>query len=278
MKKGFNNILSAFLLVFLLLGFISPVNEGGEVTVDLCDSEDFRFQDGEVLIYKLYYNLNFIWLSAGEVVFRVKERKDDFHLKATGRTYKSYEWFFKVRDEFNTYVDKNSLLPNTSQRNILEGKHRYYEKVDFDQEKMKATYTSGKTIETAKLKNTDLSGCMHDILSIVYFMRNMDLESFEKDNHFPIKLFMDREEWPLKITYKGVVNKRIRKTGKVPVHLFEPEVIAGDIFKKGDRMKVYVSNDKNRIPLMIESPVSVGSVKAILKGQYGLKNELNYDK
>jgi methylaspartate ammonia-lyase len=40
-------------------------------------------------------------------------------------------------------------------------------------------------------------------------------------------------------------------------------------------MTVYVSNDKNRIPLLIESPVSVGSIKAVLKDYSGLRHELS---
>ncbi|MCY7327202.1 MAG: DUF3108 domain-containing protein, partial [Saprospiraceae bacterium] len=52
---------------------------------------------------------------------------------------------------------------------------------------------------------------------------------------------------------------------------FQPDVIAGNVFKEGEGMSVWVSDDQNRIPLLIESPVSVGSVKMVLKEYWGLK-------
>jgi hypothetical protein len=48
-------------------------------------------------------------------------------------------------------------------------------------------------------------------------------------------------------------------------------VIAGNVFKDDAKMTVWVSDDQNRIPVLIESPVSVGSVKMVLKEYWGLK-------
>ena len=53
------------------------------------------FSAGEELTYKLYYNLNFIWIAAGEVKFKVEDQGDRYKLSATGRTYSSYNWFLK---------------------------------------------------------------------------------------------------------------------------------------------------------------------------------------
>ena len=66
-------------------------------------------------------------------------------------------------------------------------------------------------------------------------------------------------------------NKRIKGQGRFNTHLFSPQLIAGEIFKENDQMKVWVSADQNKIPLMIESPVSVGSVVARLKSYKNLK-------
>src|SRR5690554_4022569 len=59
-----------------------------------CTIKNTAFQSGEELTYKLYYNWNFIWLSAGEVTFKVTELGSQYHLSAVGSTYSSYEWFF----------------------------------------------------------------------------------------------------------------------------------------------------------------------------------------
>lgn len=43
-----------------------------------------------------------------------------------------------------------------------------------------------------------------------------------------------------------------------------PLLVAGDVFKGGENMKVWVSDDEYRIPVMVEAKIIVGSVKGIL--------------
>ena len=238
---------------------------------ELCVMENTTFQHGEEIIYKLYYNWNFVWLSAGEVTFRVKEVGDQYHLSAYGRTYKSYEWFFKVRDYYDTYVDKETLLPQVSVRDVHEGKYTLYDKVTFDKKRNKAISFRGKSKDRAKVTEYEVDPCMHDILSIIYFTRNVDLGDLDKEENIPIKIFMDKETWPLKVRYKGKEVKRVRNRGKFNTIKFVPEVIAGTVFKEDAQMSVWVSDDENKIPLLIESPVSVGSVKVVLKSYKGLR-------
>ncbi|MEM1319060.1 MAG: DUF3108 domain-containing protein [Bacteroidota bacterium] len=252
-----------------------PFEDAPTVNTEPCFMENTAFEVGEQITYKLYYNWNFIWLSAGEVVFTVAEDGSQYHLSAAGRTYKTYEWFFKVRDYYDTYIDKESLLPQLSIRNVHEGKYRLYDKVSFEQEKKKAVSMRGKTKEKTVRSEYNIDECMHDVLSIIYYTRNINFQGYESGQNFPIKIFMDKEVWPLKVHYKGrVPNKKIKGRGRFNTLQFSPEVIAGTVFKKGTEMNVYVSDDQNRIPLMIESPVSVGSVKAVLKNYEGLKHPM----
>jgi len=83
---------------------------------------------------------------------------------------------------------------------------------------------------------------------------------------------MDKEVWPLKVRYKGEeADKKIKGLGRFDTMIFSPEVILGEVFTEQSKMNVWVTNDFNRVPLLIESPVSVGSVKAVLKSYEGLK-------
>ena len=52
---------------------------------------------------------------------------------------------------------------------------------------------------------------------------------------------------------------------------FTPEVIAGEVFPDGAELNVWVTDDGNHLPLIIESPLSVGSAKAVLKSYKGLR-------
>jgi len=54
---------------------------------------------------------------------------------------------------------------------------------------------------------------------------------------------------------------------------FSALLIEGTIFKGGEDLFVWVTDDENRIPVMIEAKIIVGSVKALLSGTEGLRNE-----
>jgi hypothetical protein len=112
--------------------------------VEPCSMYNNAFQPGEEMTYKLYYNWNFVWVAAGEVTFKVNDLGDLYHFSAQGRTYSSYEWFYKVRDRYDTYVDKKTLLPVTSIRDVQEGKYRLYDKITFDQQGKKSSVFAGE--------------------------------------------------------------------------------------------------------------------------------------
>lgn len=280
MKKIIKKIALFSLLIFGLSAFtIEEVNTNTPqtaVNIEPCYMENTRFQVGEQLVYKLFYNWNFVWLSAGEVTFNVNEVDGQYHLSAVGRTYSSYEWFFKVRDYYDTYVDKQSLLPTTSIKNVNEGKYKLYNKVEFNQDEHIAVANRGKTADQTKRKEYKVDECMHDVLSVIYYARNIKFDEMETGQSFPIKIFLDKETHALNVKYKGKESrKKIKGYGKFNTIKFSPEVVAGEVFKEDDQMNVWVSDDQNCIPLLIESPVSVGSVKAVLKSHNGLKYDLD---
>lgn len=270
LKIGFFSILLLSVLAFGVPHQAIMLSD--RIEVEPCSMENQVFQAGEEVVYKLYYNWNFVWLSAGEVVFRVDESADQYRLTAEGRTYKSYEWFFKVRDKYETYIDKNTLLPNVSSKDINEGKYTMYSQVVFDQDMGTATNTRGKTKDKLKTKEYAINNCMHDILSVIYFVRNIDFDNNVVGSHVPMEIFMDRKTWPVQINYDGKeANKKIRGQGKMNTIKVSPQLVDSSLFEDGTEMNIWMSDDKNRIPVLIESPVSVGSVKAVLQDYKGLR-------
>jgi len=239
---------------------------------DVCETENNVFQPGEKIVYKLYYNWNFVWIAAGEVTFLVHDLPNLYHVMVRGRTYESYEWFYKVRDNYESYLDKKTLLPAIHIKDINEGGYTRYDRTTFYQDEDRAVSARGRTRDDLGEKEIGLEGCMHDLISIVYYARNLQYEDMSTGDEIPIKILMDQEIHPLSIKYLGPhENKKIKGVGRFNTQKFSPQLIAGEVFKEGDEMKIYVSNDRNKIPVLIESPVSVGSVKAVLKSYEGLK-------
>lgn len=272
-----NNIRTTLLSFSLLFTMSLSAQMAPDVNLDdNCGGiENHAFQGGEKLIYKLYYNWKFVWIPAGEVTFDVIENENDFEVFVTGRTYDSYNSFFEVDDRFYSRMDKETLLPTDFLRDIKEGSYLKYDSISFDQKSHNANTYHGRTKETATIEEWDLGECMQDMVSILYHVRNFDFESKKKGHKFPVKIFFDKEIFDLDVEYKGIKNKKkIKDLGKFDTYEFSPEVVAGEVFDEDTRMKIWVSKDGNKIPLQIESPVSIGSVKAVLKSYEGLKYPL----
>ncbi len=268
-----------FLIPFLGAKYVTSSHSQNTKNVydlDLCSIENETFNGGEELVYKLYYNWKFVWIPAGEVKFKIEESDTVYDISAVGKTYSSYDNFFKVRDYFYSTVDKETMLPISFKREIEEGNYRLFDSISFDQKNQTALAIHGKSKETATETEFEMGGCMQDMLSLLFYIRNVDYSDVPKGSQIPLKLFFDKEIFPLKLEYGGKEKKKkIKGLGKFRTLKFIPEVVAGEVFDEDTKMKIWVSDDQNKIPLLIESPVSVGSVKAVLKSHKGLKHKFD---
>lgn len=245
------------------------------VLPDICDTDNTAFQAGEKIVYKLYYNWNFVWIPAGEVTFQVNDLNKQYHITVRGKTYPSYEWFYAVDDKYESYLDKKTLLPVIHIKDVHEGGYTRFDRTIFDQSNRKAVSSRGANRNDLKDKHMDLTGCMHDLISIVYYARNLDPNAMQLNDEIPIEILMDQEIHPLSLKYLGRSERqKVKGVGYFDTHIFSPQLIAGEVFKEDDEMKIYVSNDKNKLPVLIESPVSVGSVQAVLKSYKGLRFDM----
>ncbi|MEO1258105.1 MAG: DUF3108 domain-containing protein [Bacteroidota bacterium] len=273
-------ILNCLLLVGSIINSAQPEHvskEKNSVNTDPCIVENTAFQSGEYLTYKIFYNWNFIWLPAGEIHFEVIDDNDQYHYRVVGKTYDSYSWLYIVEDYFDSWVKKSDLLPRRSIKSIREGKYRLYDDLTFDQSNRRIYNERGKAIDDIRERhNFEVNSCMHDMVSILYYCRNIDFSESKIGEKLPIKIFADKETWPLSVTYKGKSPaKKIKGKGIYNTLQFSPEVIEGDLFPDDAQVNVWVTDDANKMPLVIESPLSVGSVKAVLKDFKNLRYDLS---
>ncbi len=261
----------SLLISFLLVLSNPTLPKPDTVPYNYCDTPNDSWQGGEEVTYKLYYQLNFIWIAAGEATFKVKDVGDRYFISIDGKTINAFEWFYKVQDHYESVIDKKTLLPLSFSRDVHEGKYQWWDKFFFDQVNHKVSASKGGPDKETKYYDADLSGCMHDLISVIYNVRNVNFDQYDEGAQFDVKVFIE-EEYPLKVELrKKNFETRVRGLGKQKTYLIRPQVVSGHFFKEDTRMDIYISDDGNRIPLMIESPVSVGKVKAVLKEYKGLK-------
>ncbi len=268
-----------FIKIFaLVIGFTLytkplPLNTGNihpeiEPTGEFCGIKNTSFQHGEVVTMKVFYNALGMYVGAGEASFSTTlERfngKAVYHCIGEGNNYSFFDNFFKVRDKYESYIDTATMLPLKFVRNVDEGGHKIYNNVTFNQ-------SSKTVISTNGVFKTNT--CMQDVVSAMYYARNIDYDQYKAGDKIPFDMFLDDEVYHLFLRFMG---KETIKTqyGRFRAIKLKPLLIKGTLFEGGEKMTAWVSDDPNHLLLRVESPVTVGTIKVDMFGYKNLRYPL----
>ena len=179
------------------------------------------------------------------------------------------KWFFNVEDYYQSYIDKQKDVPYRFIRKIDEGGYTKDIQIDFNRD-------TGKALVINKEKNTKdwvtFNRDAQDMVSAFYYLRNkIDASKIEVGHTVDMDMFFDKESYRFRLKFLG--REIIRtKFGKIATLKFRPYVEAGRVFKEKESLTVWVTDDDNKIPLLIKADLAVGSLKATLTEFKGLQN------
>lgn len=225
------------------------------------------FQPGEVLNYRLHYGL----IDAGVATLKVLDSKrkiagrEVIHVVGTGRSKGTFDFFFKVRDRYETYMDEEAMFPWLFIRRVDEGGYKINQDYKFYQHK--------KVVHTQKGQKHKTPANIQDMLSALYYARTLDLTNISKGDIITVPCFVDDEIYPMKIKYAGKATVKLKRK-RYKTLKFHPVVQKGRIFKSQEDLSVYISDDENKIPILAKAKVLVGAIKMELTGYEGLKSPL----
>lgn len=236
------------------------------------------FNPGETVTYGAYYNWHFIWINAGEVVFTAdtitNDRRKDWHLKARGKTFKAYDWLYTVRDTFESHLTYSDFYPQNFRRVINHSKKHSSHQYSFDEEN-ELIYSAIKPREEPFFQDTlQYEKGTFDLLSSAYFFRSFQFSEMKKGQHIKFKILVDNKLEELFFTYLGKQEVKTREKERFRCHKISVSLLEGDFFPKGEHMKIWFTDDKNIMPVIVEAEITVGSVKAVLTGYEKLKYPL----
>ncbi len=239
------------LILFLFLRFVSVHSQNQEKI----------FKEGEELKYRIHYGL----LNAGYATLQTLEKENEYHFVGKGWTVGMASLFFKVKDQYESYVDKKTLSPNHFVRRVDEGGYKINRDVYFDYNQDSARVEDHKLNQTKKYP----IGEIQDLLSAFYKLRSVKIDTMSAGESINLNLFIDGEKFPFKLVLLGkdVISS---KYGKIPCYKFRPYVQSGRIFKEEQSLTIWISADKNKIPIRIKAALAVGSLKMDLTKYKGL--------
>jgi len=234
------------------------------------------FRPGERVEYKAYYNWGFIWIHAGNVRFTVKQKQHNNQntllFNAYGRSLKSYDWIFKVRDHFQSVVREDDLSPLDFIRETYEGGYAVDNRYIFDHNRRKIYSQVDNSKEDYQEDTLDFNPPVYDVLTAIYHARTLDFSRYSINEKIPLSLIIDNEIYELYLRYQGKERIKIPKDRHYNCIKFSAMLVEGTIFRGGEHLSVWVTDDKNRIPVMVKAKILVGSVKAIIESTHKLKH------
>jgi len=250
------------LLLVATLALILPFLTVAQVP--LRKVENRAFGPSEVLEYRIHYGFVDAGVAKLEVdpVVKTVGGRECYRVVGTGKSVGAFDWFFKVRDHYESYIDAEAMIPWLFIRRIEEGGYRKKQNVSFNHFKSTAT-SEKKTISTP--------GQVQDLISAFYYARTIDLSSASVGDTFQINCYLDDEVFPMVIKYTGKEKVKTR-VGTFNCIVFKPYLLEGRVFKEKEGMTIWVSDDKNRIPVSAKAEILVGSIRMDLTKYSGLSN------
>lgn len=231
-----------------------------------------NIQSGEVLNYRIHYG----FLNAGTATLTTLKTnylgKPHFYVKGYGKTTGAVRAFFKVEDHYESFINYNTGLPSYYVRNVQEGGYTQHFETVFNQEKESLILTDKEKNTSRVIKTTK---DVQDMISAFYYLRGLNPSELKVGSVKKLNIWIDDELFPFQLKVVGVENIKT-KFGTINCLKIVPQVISGRVFKDKEGVTLWVSNDRNLIPIAMKADLLVGSLKASLESYKNLKQPLKF--
>jgi hypothetical protein len=249
-------------IILILLAFLFSSSGG---TGQAAGSETV-YSRSESLKYQMYYGL----INAGEVTMTIEPSsfmgQEVLHAVTTGYTTGLADRLFKIYDVYESFMNPMTGLPVKAIRNIRESNYRYYNEVLYDRD--------------SNIVKSQLSGIhevppgIMDMVSVIYKLRDtINTTLLRPGDTYEMNTFFSDKVYPVVIRYEGTETIRTRK-GRFHALKFSPVTEPGRVFKSEDDISIWLSNDRNLVPLRVSLNMLLGSIRVDLIEADGLRHEL----
>ena len=227
--------------------------------------ENKAFRAGE----KLTFNVNYGFVTAGIATMEIDgirriSVRNAYHVLFRVNTVPSFDWIFKVRDRYETFIDTEGLFPWRFEQHIREGSYSRDFSAFFDQRRGKAKTSDGQY---------DIPPYVNDILSAFYYARTLDYSKMKVNDMVLLQNFYKDKVYDLNVKYLGKETVTVT-AGTFDCIIVEPLVQEGGLFKSEGSITVWLSDDDLKLPIKVKTKVVIGSIDAELTKYEGLAGKL----
>lgn len=258
-SNGMKKILSLFILLTMTFGNAQKLQ---------------NIQSGETLRYRIHYGLLNAGTASLTTLKTTYKGQPHFYVKGIGKTTGAVRAFFKVEDKYESFINYNTGLPSFYVRNVKEGTYTQHFETVFNHSNQTLILTDKEKNTTQSLKSV---ASIQDMLSAFYYLRSLNDSELKVGSVKKVNVWIDDEMFPFQLKVVGTENVKT-KFGWINTLKIVPQVISGRVFKDKEGVTLWVSNDRNHIPIAIKAELAVGSLKADIDSYASVKYPLNFSK
>ncbi|MEK6287244.1 MAG: DUF3108 domain-containing protein [Acidobacteriota bacterium] len=212
------------------------------------------FTTGERLSYDVSW-ADFI--VAGELTIETDVRRsfdgvDGYHVTAQARTVGLVNGLFKVNDVYDSFINAATLQPFRAEKRSRHGKKQAQSSAIIDQERRTARLASGRTLE--------IPPDTYDLAGLIFAIRGMDLTMGKSHT---LTLIEDEKLYTIKVQPEAR-EKVTTRAGSYDAVKIATSMARGRENDKLYNLRIYISNDERRLPVLITAEPSWGSVRVEL--------------
>jgi hypothetical protein len=252
-------IITIFILLINLSAFCQPYRTVANTA----------FVRGEKLTFRVaYYSSLTGSIPAGKATLEVKDEtkiinnRSTYHVVAEGKTSGLIEVFYKLVDRYESYFDEEAFIPWQYSRYTRENTYKKDDLVTF-------RHNDQLAVSLKKILKVPVN--IQDPVSAFYYARTLDISQLEIGGIIDIPYYLDDSVYRVPVIYKGRETVKT-KLGKISCFVFRPGVAKGYAFNDPYPATLWISDDANRLPVLIESELSVGHARVELISYSGLAN------
>ena len=196
-----------------------------------------------------------------------------YKVTGNGRTLTAYRWFFNVNDTYTIWVDTTSLRTLRFESDIREGNYTFTSRYDYDWQRMQVETQWQKRQNATRRKVMAITEDAMDAVSLYFNLRGVDGDTFREGDVRKLQMVLEDTIRSLDFRFVGREVKKVPRQGKFNTLKFVCQIGTSDgfSFTDGTEFTVWISDDRNKIPLYLESPIRVGSICAYISSFSGLK-------
>ncbi len=237
------------------------------------ERDEFRYVPNEAfgLGERLEYRVGYKFITAGRAYFQIapepiyRNGRPCYDIWFEVRSLESLDWLYRVRDRYRTVLDIGGIFPWEFEQHIREGNFRRDFQARFDQRTGQAITSEG---------TFPVPPYVHDIVSAFYYVRTLDLRSYQKGSIIQLQNFFDRQIYDLGVRILGRQTIEV-EAGTFRCIVIEPLIKEGGLFKSEGRILIWLSDDDRKIPIKVSTKIPIGTIDAELTGYSGLRGPLS---